>query len=196
MYNHMAKKITSYLLKNNIGHQNYRDIYEYGFECGFSIIANIIIVICIGFILNIQGYLITYMAVYTLMRINTGGFHCKNHITCIITYLIMSLASILAFWLLKGYIYRDILVYLSLFLSIAMVILFAPVASTNKKINDKLRKDLKTKGIFTVIILSIIIICLTVINGYTIITISGTAALLVQSLTLIPFLNKNIKYIL
>lgn len=191
MYQQLAKKLTSLLLNNNVGHEKYRDIYEYGFESCLSIIANIIIVVTVGLILNLQNYLIPYMVMYTIMRINTGGFHCKKHSTCIITYLSMALVSITAFILLQGFLYKSIVAYLALIVSIVLVVLFAPVGSANKKLSDKLMNDLRKRGIIAVLILSILIGSITAVYGYTNITIAGTSALLVQSLTLLPVLNRD-----
>lgn len=143
--------------------------------------------------LRISQYILLYgifMFCYTILRINTGGFHCRNHIICITTYSVLAFFGISLFMFMKHYIVFPYFCVLCLAIGIFLIIKLCPVASVNKEISESLKIQLRKKGIVSVLAISFVVLVLLVIHRGEIIICSATAAVIVQSCTLLPVFNK------
>lgn len=195
MYKHAARKMAIQMLNNGIGKNIYKDIYIYGFECVISIAANLFFIFCVGIFLGILKEVTVFTVSYVMLRINSGGAHRKTHFQCTLTYISLMLLGIYGIgWLGKipagKYFFIIILIY-----CLVIVILYSPAESVNKPLETKLKKQLRVKSIYTILIEeAIILVCLFSCNLNSIIT-SAMAGVFIQTNLLLPFFNKERRYL-
>lgn len=111
-----------------------KEIYEYGFTQGITMIVNILCTILIGICMNMLAEDIIFMVTYIPLRIYSGGFHAKTKLRCFIysnllVVLVLGLTRFLAdytyFMLVAGII------------GAGCVIFLAPVEDQNKPLDEK-----------------------------------------------------------
>jgi len=82
MFAKSASKITTSLVNNGTIDNSEFEIYHFGFEMGFAIIANVLTTLAIGFIFRMPLESLLFLAVFIPLRSYVGGFHASNHLRC------------------------------------------------------------------------------------------------------------------
>ncbi|BBF43922.1 putative agrB-like protein 1 [Lachnospiraceae bacterium KM106-2] len=175
--------MTQYLLDNNVGKKNYKDVYIYGFECALSTIGNCMIVLLVGVALGIAGEMMSYMLSYAILRASAGGRHETQHWRCILTYICEELAAI--YVLMKLYeVFSRAAILFCLIGSIYLVFRYAPKDCENKRL-DKIQKEkFRKRSRRTILVMTFVSASCSFFIDSTILT-SAVAGVSMESLMLI-----------
>lgn len=146
---YIAEKLTLYLECKSIIH-NERAIYKYGFEGLISTLTGTLILFIIGIISNHFVEAILYECVFSILRKYIGGYHCKSHITCIVSYNSLFIEYII----FKKYLNLNIFVILGCMIFICI---YAPIKNKNKTV--LLTSQIKSKRL-SILWSFIIVICI------------------------------------
>ena len=124
---------------------------EFGLICTFSDVTKIVIYFIIFYLFNLQQYFIVSALVFCSIRLFSGGYHAETYWGCFL----MSLSIFLAIILLGKYlIINTIIVAILQTISIALIVIFAPIDNVNKRIKSiKRRKKLKLYSIIVTFLL-------------------------------------------
>lgn len=151
----LSKKITDFVCGNDSANEDERSIIEFGVSVLISKSINMITEIIIGCLFFMVKETIIFLIAFTFLRSYAGGFHASSSRRCYISSTATMVLALLVIKYLNGYIVNIIF---ALF-GIIVCLLFAPVESRNKPI-DEIEKKVYRKR--TMLILSIIFIAFTV----------------------------------
>ena len=82
MFKNGAQRLTENLIVCGIVSEKDSELYRYGFEIGFSMLANILTTITIGVLLKMPLESLIFLAAFIPVRSYVGGFHASNHFRC------------------------------------------------------------------------------------------------------------------
>ena len=164
-------------------------VITFGVRILFGEMPKILLLIIMGFFLNVGWYILLMFLLLAPSRSFTGGFHLKTHLGCMITTAILYLFPILIAKYLpisKNY----VLYFLALIIGIISIIFitkYAPADTENIPIlSKKERKNKRIKAyIFLLILLAIIIFSPDKIISYMLLY-----GIFLQNLTIMPIAYK------
>ena len=145
MIHNVAKKLSSLLATENIIEQTKAPIYAYGFELLISGFVGVLLVVIISLIFGSPLYWIPYLSGYVLFRTNAGGFHAKNHMQCILTFLV-----IYTFLLLLHPLFHKLIIFPILVSIIFLypIIKYAPLNVRNNPLLPEQKKKRRFLSLF------------------------------------------------
>ena len=118
-----ANNITSFLICNDVIHQEESNIYTYGFEILIAFIINLIIIFTIGIISNKFIHTVLFLLFYCPIRQFSGGYHAENHSKCILVFSFIYLINIIILNLFMYNISNILVIAITLVSSIGIIIL-------------------------------------------------------------------------
>ncbi len=170
--NRLSKKISMYMLKNDIIQQDKYDWCVYVINKKLSFIVNWIFILVIGSaIYNLWNIIIISYAIMS-MRKRTGGYHANNSISCCI---ISCFVSIFVIYIAYNFLNISKIITVTVYISSVFIIMrFAPVNHPNMHFTQNEFEANKKEVKKLVIIFSIIIFILFIAkNNYMYIFISS-----------------------
>lgn len=195
MINTMAKNLSKKLVTLDIIKFDDYDVIIFGLEVILSTIFEILGLLMLGFFLNSILELIIFIGFFSLLRVNSGGYHATTCFRCFLLSSILSFSSILT---LKNIAWAN--TPLTLFLLIAsatiITIAYAPIDTPNKPFS---REDFTIYRRKSLLILSfeiLLIILFFILNKEFIIYCNiAASAIFFQGITLIlgKIQNKALK---
>ena len=164
-------------------------VITFGVRILFGEMPKILLLILIGFFLNVGWYILLMFLLIAPYRSFTGGFHLKTHLGCMVTTTILYLFPILV----AEYIpisQNNILYFLTFIIgamSIIFIIKYAPADTENIPILSK--KERKTKRIKAYIFLPILLIII-IFSPDKVISYMLLYGIFLQNLTIMPIAYK------
>ena len=134
---HLAKKLTEYILKKGIITEESFEIYQYGFQCFLELSASTVCSIIIALFLGMIPECILFFLLFIPMRSFGGGLHMKTYFACFIGSCLILSATLLA----VKYVTMPVPIAFALYIFTAIMILFiGPVDHPNREVdaNDNL----------------------------------------------------------
>lgn len=164
-------------------------VITFGVRILFGEMPKILLLIIIGFLLNVGWYILLMFLLLAPYRSFTGGFHLKTHLGCMVTTTILYLSPILIAKYLP--IDQNYILYFLTFIigvmSIIFIIKYAPADTENIPILSK--KERKTKRIKAYIFLPILL-AIIVFSPDRIISYMLLYGIFLQNLTIMPIAYK------
>ncbi|MCH5297912.1 MAG: accessory gene regulator B family protein [Ruminococcus sp.] len=110
-----------------------REIYQYGFEQFFTTLLNIATILLLGVIFGKIYQILVFAAAFMAIRTYSGGYHAKAPIRCYIftTISIAATLSVMKFVVINRFICLGLLILSSL-----VIILFSPIGTENKPLDE------------------------------------------------------------
>lgn len=139
----------------NIINKDEREVYIYGTELTLSSIVGILALIFVSICTGNYFQWLPFLMGFVPLRLLGGGYHAKNHRSCIITFTSVFLVCTVLTETIKKE--KPILVMLS-FLVFFIIILFSPVEPKNKTLSISTRTTNRRKSIILALINAIITI--------------------------------------
>ena len=127
----------NYLAAENIIEPQRASVYAYGLELIISGFIGVSLIAIVSIVLDSPFLWIPYLLGYVIFRNNAGGFHAKNHTTCIITFLTLYGISLLVHSFLLSSPHFPFIISL---ISIFPVIHYAPFNVKNNPLSAPNRK--------------------------------------------------------
>lgn len=189
-YSKISTKLSAYLIEELNYPEEKRDVLSYSLDTLFLFIIGYIIIVFIGWIIGIPGAVICTLLSGDFLRKFSGGIHLSTPYRCLalttVMYTSVSWLSVQAF-LIWGkepfYNYVLSILYIACFILVSK---YAPVDNHAKPIVSlSFRKKLRTASIVIVVLLGMLAI---LFNDKSIASLI-IGGLVIQSLTLLPFLN-------
>lgn len=130
----MVDRLVVKLIADGAIEEEDKEIYEYGFTQGITMIVNILCTILIGICMNMLAEDIIFMITYIPLRSYAGGFHAKTKFRCFIysNLLVVLVLGLIKF--LAGYTYFMLVAGI---IGAGCVIFLAPVEDQNKPLDEK-----------------------------------------------------------
>lgn len=158
----LANALTDYYVRKNVIPGDKREIYSYGFKLIISDVINYIIIISLGIVFNRLIESIIFLITLCGLRQFSGGFHAKTFWLCRLSMITTCLCVMLLTDIVT-YTGLEIIIATSVnAISVAFIMIAAPVVHHNKPLSDKQKRNNKIKSIITSIFLSIVSIILIV----------------------------------
>lgn len=186
MSEYLLKKLRNkYILEEDI------EVYRFGLELLIATFFKAIGLLIIGLAFGIMTEIIVLILFFSGLRIQAGGYHAKTPITCFLGTLGMIFTSTFLIRIIAIE-YKIYFIFISVIISILMVIYYAPVENENRPLSEKEKVIYKRRSIVTVTLSSILVLIFTFLNNELIylgqMAITG---LLFESFTLINIKKKK-----
>lgn len=193
MITSVSRKIAQYMYNQNDEKKTSIEVYRYGVEVLLSIFINTVLILSIGWILNIFIEIAIFMLAFGLLRVLAGGYHAASHFSCFLIYISTAVPTILLISHFEMQLFQQLLfIGLLCLVSLFLVYKFAPVDSINRPMSHKeiFVYRTRSRGFITVFSISVLLACLFFPSIIYYVTIS-TGAVFIESITLLPKFNKK-----
>lgn len=133
MFAKFSCKVTNYLLCKKVIKDDDREIYQYGFEQFFRTLLNVVTMLLLGIGFGEIYQCIILTVSFIALRSYSGGYHANTSLRCyILTVSSISAAlSIMKFIAINRFICLGLLV-----LSSVIILLFSPIGTKNKPLDE------------------------------------------------------------
>ncbi|HBI86153.1 MAG TPA: hypothetical protein DDX71_07735 [Ruminococcus sp.] len=137
----LAKKTAHFFAENHFIREEEQEVYAYGVELLFSAVTNFALALVIGLVMHTLLPCTVFLAVFAVLRRNTGGYHAKTHFGCnaVLAVVLIAFSFLCRFLPDGGKLIAAITVLL---LSPVPVALLAPAEHPNKPLEPELRTKL------------------------------------------------------
>jgi len=152
----LSKNIARFFYENDIIRKEKVEICEYGFELIISTFIGFIITLTVGLMCREIMASLLYYCLFVGIRLFTGGYHAKTHLTCKLTltsgclFVLFGLKIVISVNNLKWICLFCILVYL------ISVFLFAPIEHINAPMSNESKLRNRKISIITALIVAVL----------------------------------------
>lgn len=156
----MEERLSCWLIKNGATKDN-KEIYEYGIECFTNEFVSNGLILLFAFCYGQLFEMILWLFVFTLLRVNVGGYHAKNKSRCIILSTMLSCFNLVAY---QNFIKYPYIIFIISFLSLCIILKISPIIHKNHPLSKKRRILVRKRCLFLSIFEFMVIIFLLFIN--------------------------------
>lgn len=152
----LSKNIARFFYENDIIRKEKIEICEYGFELIISTFIGFIITLTIGLMFRELMASLLYYCLFVGIRLFTGGYHAKTHLTC---KLILTSGCLFVLFGLKIVITANNpkLIYLfCILLYLISVFLFTPIEHINAPMSNESKLRNRKISIITALIIAVL----------------------------------------
>lgn len=187
MFSLLSNKITAFLCRKGVVHEEQKEVYQYGFEVLLLNVLDVLIILGLGIVIKRYVDTVVFLLVFGVTRQYTGGYHAKTVLKCLTVYVIIYLTVMFIsssnIVLCMGVLLQVLLCVLY----IVAVVIYAPIQNDNKVISSTEKKKYKTISIVLGVTISMVAIALYSVLTTTALTISLTlfAVTLLMALVMI-----------
>ena len=180
MIRNLAGKTIEKLIELGTVKEDEKELYVYGLEQGFFMIANLLTSITIGLVFSIPWETVIFMASYLPLRSFAGGYHAKTHMRCYFFSIVLTIVVILMIRFIDWSNYAiSILAIVTGFI----IYILAPIGDSNKPL-DKI-EVVRYKNKTNLLLITELIIVFSLINSpLKIVSVCVVVALLALSVML------------
>lgn len=194
MVDNICNFIICKLNEEEIISEEKNEIYLYGLQLFIATLIKAVGLFVLAIIMGAVKESIIFMIFFTSLRIQAGGIHAHSLLKCFITTAIMLFTSIYIVKLIP-YAHKLNIQIIMISTSILLVYKYAPVENENKPLSKEEYILYRKRSMITVVIGAIAILLNNsipwVFQNYSTI---AAMALLLESITLLPIINKGIIY--
>lgn len=191
MIDRLSRKITQKLIDKEIISFEDWEIYMYGLQMMISGIVKFIGFMIIAWLLGWVVEAIVFITVFSLLRVNAGGYHADTYLKC---FLITAIATFSSIGIVKYYFISGSVLYMAMIslLAGALVLFYAPVDTPNKRMAGNEKKIFRRRSI-VVLILEIFVIVAAYLISPKILIFCNIAAMAIffEGITLTPLFAEN-----
>ncbi len=135
MFEKQSEKIVNILIENKKVEQGQKEIIQYGIHALLTSIANTMLLVCIGLMLNMLLESIVLLVGFSCLRSYAGGYHCKTELRCLVLSNCIFI-MILVISMLTPNDMREIIGLIAMCVGAIILVRFAPVETENKQLDD------------------------------------------------------------
>lgn len=147
--NNMSDKIADWLILQKAITTDERELYAYAVHCLFSLLYPIVFASVIGAFLGMIIEAIAMIMPFILIRKFSGGYHADSFKKC----LVLSSIVIIVTLLIGKYIKNIFIVNIMYIAATILLMVFSPIDSVNKRLDDNDKKFCKKVTIFIVAVI-------------------------------------------
>ncbi|SCG82403.1 accessory gene regulator B [Proteiniborus sp. DW1] len=162
MINQIACYIVNKMKNYDVANEENIDLYIYGLEILIITIIKYLGIFIISFLLGVVKEALVFVLAFSMLRNQAGGVHLDSFWQC---FIITNVITFSCIFLSKALPINHTAIYqiIMLIVSIVLVLIFAPVDTENKPLNELEKKLYKRRSIYVILILSIITIGLSLV---------------------------------
>lgn len=144
----LAGIMVSWLIRHEAIEKNQRELYEYAVHCLFLEMMPMLYAVIIGGIMGELSRSMVLVLPFMIIRKYSGGFHARSEWTCLVSSCLLLYCSIRA----AVHVHNSIWFDFSVCLAIVWLVIFSPVDSENRRLeNDE--KIVRKKEVIVILIL-------------------------------------------
>jgi len=129
----MIERLTNALVVNKTIKEEDKELYSYGLRQGMVMLAQTVSILLAGILLGMWWQSVLFMLAYAPLRLSAGGIHANKQWICFICTLLHFAAVMM---LIKHIDWSSFAMIVATALSVAVVLLFAPVEDKNKPFDE------------------------------------------------------------
>lgn len=145
MVQQMAMKTAEKMSEHSVIDPKTIHIYAYGLELLFSSLAGVVALIIISTACREPFLWIPYLAGFIPLRLSGGGYHAKTHLRCIFAF---SLLYSLVLLVERMCVIPAKIWLVACLVNLAIILLFSPVAASNKPLKECQRRTNRWNSLF------------------------------------------------
>ncbi len=186
----IAKNITRTLVKQNIIEFDDYSVYLFGMEMIVLAFSEVILLLMLGLVLGKILEVFVFLVCFAVLRSYAGGVHLNSALMCLTLFTTLAFFAVYSVSITPMH---PVVVLIECLLSLILVFRYAPIQSPNRPLSSSEINVFEKKSRQVALLFSIILIAASLFNKYTLeLSIIGSHALLFESITLFPFLNKKV----
>jgi len=135
MFTKTAGKITHNLIRRSVIAEADFELYNFGFEMGLSILANIATTLFIGLLFRMPLESLLFLAAFIPLRSYVGGFHASNYTRCYWLSTLVVVVVLVAVRLVSLAYHAAVFLCAGAFFA-AVMFLLVPVPDPNRPLED------------------------------------------------------------
>ncbi len=187
MTNDFISKFVDNLILNNIANHEDRENIIYGLKIGIQSLINTITTLILGICFNLVLESLIFLILYSIIRTYTGGYHCKNEITC---YFFSSAIIIIVLLFQKYNLMSVNFTYYIMIIGSILILSIAPIGDYNKPL-EEIEKKVYGKKVRLILLTNIIIFLICVFFMIEVVYENIALAIIMVSVTLVFGKIKN-----
>lgn len=149
----MSEKIADWLIEQKAISTGERELYAYAVHCLFSLLYPIAFALVIGAFLGMPIEAVVMIMSFIAVRKFSGGYHADSFYKC----LIISSIVIMTMLQISNYINNNLLFNVIYIASSILLMIFSPIDSANKRLDNDDKRFCKKITILIVVVLFIIV---------------------------------------
>lgn len=146
---HLAKKLTNYILEKGMITEDMIEIYQYGFQCFLELSASTLCSIIISLFLDMIPECFFFFLIFIPMRSFGGGLHMKTYLACFIGSCIVLISTLLAVKFLTIPLIPAFVLYL---FTAILILIIGPVDHPNREVNTNDNRTFIKRTHFTMLV--------------------------------------------
>ncbi|MBO4456532.1 MAG: accessory gene regulator B family protein [Butyrivibrio sp.] len=144
---HMATKLTNYILKRGVIEEKEYEIYKYGFLCFLEVFMSTVTSIFIALFLKMLLPCLFFFLLFIPMRSFGGGLHFRNYFACYIGSCLVLTLSLLAIKHLTLPLTASLIIFIFFAL---FIVLIGPVDHPNREVDASENSTFKKRTNITI----------------------------------------------
>lgn len=191
MIDKLSRKLTQKLIDKEVIAFEDWEVYMYGLQMLISGAVKFIGFMAIAWMLGWVVEALVFIITFSMLRVNAGGYHADTYLKC---FVITSGFAFLSICLVKTFYIVDSFICTAIILAVAaaLVLLYAPVDTPNKRMIGKEKSIFRKKSIIMMCMETSIIVIAYLINPLNLALCNIAAmAMLCEGLTLTPLIAAN-----
>ena len=140
----MSGWLSRRLVERGIIKEEEQEIYQFGIRNGMIILLNVLTAFLIGLITEKLLIVAVFTVSFMVLRSYTGGYHSESRIFC---YIGSNLVLFVPVYTEKFFIQtEDIVLFFLLSLAVGIILIFSPMHSKNRKLDEEEQKHFGRKA--------------------------------------------------
>lgn len=136
MLDSISSRLAELAYQSGLINQTEKEIYRFGFETALLKCVHIIAMLLIGAAFKMPLEAVTFIAVYSSLRIYAGGFHAKSRLGCFLISCVMMTGVLFIVKYYQSYGIRTLFVLSAMSIATAVILFLSPVAAVNKPLDQ------------------------------------------------------------
>lgn len=167
MFNKLSYKCVQIIYNlNNMNDKEQFEILQYGIEVILSTVTGIISVLILSIFINSVIESIIFLVIFAMLRTYTGGYHAKNHLSCILILNVNIVIGVAFSKLLEGFMLYISAIIMS-FIGNIIITIASPVVNENHQLSKRQIEQSKKFSQILLMISNVVIILLFFVNKST-----------------------------
>lgn len=136
----LSKKLTTYVIKVGVISKESFAVYQYGFQIGLEMLCCFSVSLSIAIYMQMIPEFIVFTGIFMLLRTYAGGVHLDSFGACFTCSVVVQTIVLL---IDSKYSFSILTSWIIIFISIFLVLKFAPVENVNRELDNEEKKHCK-----------------------------------------------------
>lgn len=184
-------RMADYFAANGLIEAEEKAIYAYGLQQGLLWLLNVAVTLLIGFLLDVPGCAVLFLASYMPLRTYAGGYHADTQLRCFLTGILLVSLELA---LIRQLPWTGFSCLLTAVFSAVFILWLAPVEDQNKPLNQTERKVYRKKAI-QILLTELLFLCGLLLSHQIRLAATITISLAAASILVICGQIKNLRHL-